>query len=72
MFVFCDLGENVSTQFGQIDNLIYCCDWYTFPKDIQRLLPIVMMAAQEPVVLQGFINLKCTRDAFKKVNWKMI
>lgn len=67
IFVFCNLGESVSALFSQIDNLFYCCDWYTFPTDIQRILPTVMMAAQQPVDIQGFANLKCTRDAFKRV-----
>lgn len=72
MFIFCNLGENMTTRFSQIDNLIYCCDWYTFPYEIQRILPTVMMSAQQPIIFQGFANLKCTREAFKKVKCKYI
>lgn len=67
MYIFCELGENVTERFSQIPRAIYCCDWYMYPMEIQRALPTVMVAAQQPVVFQGFSNLKCTREAFKKV-----
>ncbi|XP_031636515.1 odorant receptor coreceptor-like [Contarinia nasturtii] len=67
MFYICDLGENVTTYFSQIEDKIYSCDWYLFPMKIQKLLPIVLMSGEKPVIIQGFANLKCTRDAFKKV-----
>lgn len=71
MFVLCDMGENLTNHFGHISDAIYCADWYMFPKDVQRIMPTVIMAAQRPVILQGFANLKCTRSAFKKVNFKI-
>lgn len=57
----------MTTQFDQMNHLINDCDWYIFPNELQRILPIVMMSTQQPVVLQGFANMKCTRDAFKQV-----
>lgn len=67
MFIFSDPGENVSNRFGNINDTIYYCDWYSFPIEIQRLLPTIMVSTQEAVIIQGFANLSCTRDAFKKV-----
>lgn len=67
-FLFCNFGQYVTNEFSEIDNLIYFCDWYTFPKEIQRILPTVIATAQQPVILEGFANLTCTREAFKKVN----
>lgn len=67
IFVFCELGINVTDRFNRIPDQIYDSEWYTFPMDIQRILPTVMVAAQQPLVLQGFANLKCTRESFKKV-----
>lgn len=71
MFVFCDLGEKLTKRFTEIDSAIYYCEWYTFPVDIQRLLPITMMAAQDAVLITGFANLSCTRQAFKKVEYSI-
>lgn len=68
MFIFCELGENVTDQFNQISNAIYSSDWYMFPKEIQRIIPIIAMSAQRPVIIQGFVNLKCTREASSRVN----
>lgn len=67
IFIFCNLGENVSNRFVEIKDMIYYCDWYTFPNGLQKLLPTIMMSAQEPVIIHGFANLSCTRDSFKKV-----
>lgn len=61
----------MSDQFGEVDNIIYGSEWYAFPGDVQRILPIIMMGAQESVILQGFGNLTCSRDAFKKVHLYM-
>lgn len=68
MFVVCNFGEIMSNKFYEVDNTIYDCDWYTFPNEIQQIFPIIMMGAQQPVILEGFANLTCTREAFKKVN----
>lgn len=67
MGIVCNFGEIMSNKFGGIDDTIYGCDWYTFPNDIQRMLPIILAGAQQPVILMGFANLTCTREAFKKV-----
>lgn len=67
MFIFCNFGENINDHFSRVDDTIYDCDWYTFPKEIQRMLPVVMISAQRPVTLTGFANFSCTRQAFKKV-----
>lgn len=67
MFLFCELGESVSDHFNLIPNVIYYLDWYTFPKDIQKMIPTIMMVSQQPIVLQAFASLKCTREAFKQV-----
>lgn len=67
IFIFCELGENLTERFNRIPIIIYDSEWYNFPKDVRRALPTVMIAAQQPMVLQGFANLKCTRESFKKV-----
>lgn len=67
MFVFCNFGQKMSDQFSEGDNKIYQTDWYAFPREVQRMLPIIMMGAQEPIIFHGFGNLTCTREAFKKV-----
>lgn len=67
ILIFCELGDRITDRFNKIPDIIYQRNWYTFPNEIQKIIPIIMMAAQKPVVLQGFLNLEFTRESFKKV-----
>lgn len=42
-------------------------NWYLFPKDIQRMLPTVMIVTQKVIVLRGFEDFSCTRGSFQNV-----
>lgn len=53
MFVFFNFGEKMSNQFSIFDNTIYQSEWYAFPDDVQKMLPIIMMGAQQSVILKG-------------------
>ena len=70
IFIFCHFGERASGESSEMGDEIYQrIDWYTFPLDIQRMIPTILIGAQEPVILRGFGNVTCTRDAFKKVKF---
>lgn len=69
IFLFCELGERLTGRFNEIDNEIFGCDWYTFPADVQKMLPIILIGTQTPVLLNGVGNVQCTREAFKIVNF---
>lgn len=68
IFIYCEFGERVSTGFSELNDAINQFNWYTFPIEIQRDLPIVMIFAQEPVVVSGFGNIACVRLTFKSVS----
>lgn len=68
MFVFCNNAENVNSGFEELSDSLYCCDWYCLPYDIRRMLPIVLIATQKPV-LRGSGNIPCSREAFKEVRY---
>lgn len=42
-------------------------DWYAYPIEMQKILPLIMINAQEPVVLECFGKISCARDVFKSV-----
>lgn len=67
MFLFCYFGEVVTTAFEELSDEIYQCDWDTFSYKIRRILPNIMLVAQEPVHIQAHGGIRCTRDTFKKV-----
>lgn len=71
MFIYCDFGERISCGFESVHNAIEECDWHLFPNEMQRML-LIIMAADEPVVLEGFANVVMTRETFKKVAFFVI
>lgn len=68
IFSFCELGEQIMSQFNKIDEEICNFDWHLLPLDIQKIYPIIMIGTQAPVMLIGMGNIECTREAFKKVS----
>lgn len=65
--MFCEFGERLSERFNIINDEILDWDVYIYPKNIQKILPIILYGTQKSVALSGFGNIQCTRDTFKKV-----
>lgn len=59
----------LTNQFELIHDELCRCDWYLCPIDMQRMVLIVLANTQWPKIVQGFGNVQCTRDSFKKVKW---
>lgn len=68
IFYLCESGEMVTNQYKVLDFGLSQCDWYSFPIRMQRSLVVFMSYTQQPVMIQGFANVRCIRDTFKKVN----
>lgn len=68
LFVLCEMADNVTEQYERT-NIYEHSDWYNFPNDIKRFLPIIIHNTQTSVVVKGFGNIDCTREEFKKVSF---
>lgn len=66
IFMICESGEQLTIEFGKIDFYIDW-SWYLFPMSVQRVLPIISMNTQEPMILRGVGNAQCSRETLKKV-----
>lgn len=66
-FVFCELGQRLTSQFDEINYELYQCEWYMFPLNIKKILPLIMNGTQQPVTLRGYGNVQCTHEALKNV-----
>lgn len=66
-FVTCELGERFTIAYGEMDCEFKQFKWYLFPIEVQRLLPILVQNAQQPVTLRCFGSIAANREAFKKV-----
>lgn len=67
VFISCELGQRSTNDFEECSEMIEQLDWYLFPAEIQRMLPIIINFAQQPIVFYCFGSAACSRDTFKKV-----
>lgn len=72
IFIFCECGQRVTNKFTEVNDIICQLNWYLFSIEIQRMMPNIMMITQRPVILRGFGNCYCTREAFKNVSFTVI
>lgn len=68
VFTVCELCQNVSDIFNEIDVVINEFDWLSFPIEIQRLLPIVIITEQQPIDFKFFGSITSSRESFKQVS----
>lgn len=64
----CIYCEQIRYGFEKISDKIYKLDWYRYPLEVQRLLPVIVHHVQQPVDLVAFGNIPCTRETFKMVS----
>lgn len=67
IYIICQYGDILTGKFAELSETIYQLDWYKFPSEIQQILPTLLIGAQQPVFVEGFGNIRCTCEVFKKV-----
>lgn len=67
MFITCEIGQEIYNAFDECGDMINQFGWYLFPKEIQRILPIIVNFAQQPIVFYCFGSTACVRQTFKYV-----
>lgn len=68
IFLICEFGGMVTDRFEKFYDDLCQCNWYLYPMEIQRIYLIFMVNAQQPTMIQGFANIVCTREYYKKVH----
>lgn len=68
LFFTCETGERFKTGFDDISDEIDQFSWYAFPTEVKRLLPIIILIAQQPVAVECFGSIMCLRESFRKVS----
>lgn len=69
ILLLCEFGQRVNDSFEHIHDTINKFEWYMFPLEMQKLLPIMMNVADQQVTIKVFGNISCDRDTFKTVRW---
>lgn len=54
VLVLCEAGQQMIDTFGEIEEAFEQIDWYLLPIEIQRMMPQIIMYAQEPMVVRFF------------------
>lgn len=67
ILIACECGERVSSAFGEIGYVVCQFDWCLFPVEMWKMLPTILIFAQQPVEIPIFGSISCTRETFKKV-----
>lgn len=70
VFITSEITERISSEFDEINDMISEFDWYLFPLKMQKMLPLIMMSAQQTVEFEIFGSFYWNRVAFKKVTNK--
>lgn len=63
----CHLGHGLSTGQEEMADEFYQISWYELPPRMQKLLMLPIDAAQNPIQLQAFGSIECSRGMFTKV-----
>lgn len=72
VLIACELGHRMNSSFERIVFTIEQLDWYLFPIEVQRMLPMIIAIAQQPVTLECFGSIMCNREVFKNVSAVLI
>lgn len=63
IFVACELGQRVNLAFDECSQIINQFEWYLFPDEIQRMLPLILNLTRQPIEIKCFGSTACySRD----------
>lgn len=68
VLVFCEIGQRATNAFSEINDVIGQFDWYLFPDELKKILPIIIRFAQQPVDIKFFGSISSSRYVFKSVS----
>lgn len=67
-FIYCEFGERLGIGFSDSYGIMCQFEWHSFPIEIQRMLPNVMIIAQQPSPLHNLGSFTYSRETYKKVS----
>lgn len=70
VLIACELGQRMNGAFEEVSITIEQFDWFLFPTKTQRMLPMIIGDAQQPVSFECFGSIKCSREVFESVGIK--
>lgn len=71
-FLICYLGNRVTAAFENLSLSIYMSNWQSFPLEVKKCIPQMLLLSQRPVYMRGFNNFHCTLPNFGRVYWRLV
>lgn len=72
VFAACEIAGRMSDEFDDFDAKLGQLQFYLFPHEIKKLLPFIMINAQQEVGFECFGSTMCNRETFQKVRMKIV
>lgn len=66
--IACEVCQRITLAFNECSDMINQFKWYLCPMKIQRMLPVIMNFAQQPIEIKCFGSMACDRESFKYVS----
>lgn len=67
LLITCELCQQMNFAFDECNDMIVQFEWYLFPADVQRMLPLIINFTQQPVEINCFGSTAADRETFKYV-----
>ena len=68
LLIACELCQQTNQAFDECSDMVKQFDWYLFPVEIQRTMPMILYFTQQPIELICFGSWPCNRETFKYVS----
>lgn len=65
--VACEIGQRIMIAFDECSEMVNQFSWYLFPREIQRMLPMILNFTQQPVEIIHFGSKASDQGTFKSV-----
>lgn len=67
IFLTCEHGTKIASQFAELSDERNRCDWYLLPIAIQRIYLVFLSDPQNPITIQSDANIISERETAMKV-----
>lgn len=67
LYVACEICQRLSNAFMEIDDGMGQLDWYRFPHEIKKVLPIILVLTQQPFAFECIGSISCNRETYIQV-----
>lgn len=66
-FTICELGQRVTSKFKTFGENLSASNWYSLPLEFQRIYLIFLLESQQPIRIESYCEIICSRETFKRV-----